>query len=150
MAVEENTDFEFDVTVNDVTTPYIITVPAGASSAKKIVAEEVWGTIKNDDGTTKEIPVPTFKVVEKDKEELMNNRVKIWGELDFLHAKLVEMFQNPNYNPEYTKVTDLSLEYEMVLAENAKERQTFPELQTVPKNADDGRLVAKYSFNCLV
>ncbi|MFQ6778228.1 MAG: M23 family metallopeptidase [Alphaproteobacteria bacterium] len=60
------------------------------------------------------------KLSDKDTEELMNERVKIWGELDFLHAKLVEMFQNPNYNPEYTKVTDLSLEYEMVLAENAE------------------------------
>lgn len=43
-----------------------------------------------------------------------------------------------------------NMKTEMVLAEDSKKRDTFPELKTVPANTDDGRLIAKYSFNCLV
>ncbi len=52
------------------------------------------------------------------KEELMNNRLKTWGELDFLRTRLTEMFTNDEHTAEYTKLSELSTEYELTRAEN--------------------------------
>lgn len=54
----------------------------------------------------------------KQKEELMNSRLKTWGELDFLRTRLTEMFTNDEYTAEYTKLSELSTEYELTRAEN--------------------------------
>lgn len=53
-----------------------------------------------------------------EKEELMNNRLKTWGELDFLRTRLTEMFTNEEYSAEYTKLSELSAEFELTRAEN--------------------------------
>ncbi|MBQ4070351.1 MAG: peptidoglycan DD-metalloendopeptidase family protein [Alphaproteobacteria bacterium] len=53
-----------------------------------------------------------------EKEKLMNRRIKTWGELDFLRARLAEMFSNEDFTPEYTKLSELSAEYELTRAEN--------------------------------
>ena len=53
-----------------------------------------------------------------DKEKLMNSRVKTWGELDFLRTRITEMFKDEDFSPEYTKLSDLSIEYELTRAEN--------------------------------
>ena len=58
------------------------------------------------------------KLTEAQKEELLNNRLKTWGELDFLRTRLTEMFTNTDYTPEYTKLAELSAEYEITRAEN--------------------------------
>ena len=58
------------------------------------------------------------KLTDAQKEELLNNRLKNWGELDFLRTRLTEMFTNADYAPEYTKMAELSVEYEIVRAEN--------------------------------
>ncbi len=58
------------------------------------------------------------KLTDAQKEELLNNRLKTWGELDFLRTRLTEMFTNADYAPEYTKMAELSAEYEIVRAEN--------------------------------
>lgn len=58
------------------------------------------------------------KLTDKQKEDLMNTRVKTWGELDFLHTRLTEMFTNDEYTAEYTKLSDLSIEFELTRAEN--------------------------------
>lgn len=58
------------------------------------------------------------KLTEAQKEELLNNRLKTWGELDFLRTRLTEMFTNEDYAPEYTKLAELSVEYEITRAEN--------------------------------
>ena len=58
------------------------------------------------------------KLTDKQKEELLNNRLKTWGELDFLRTRLTEMFTNSDYAPEYTKMAELSAEYEITRAEN--------------------------------
>ena len=48
----------------------------------------------------------------------MNSRVKTWGELDFLRTRLTEMFTNDDYTAEYTKLSELSAEFELTRAEN--------------------------------
>ncbi len=60
----------------------------------------------------------TKKLTDADREKLMDGRLKTWGELDFLRARLTEMFTNEDYAPEYTKLSELSAEYELTRAEN--------------------------------
>lgn len=61
-----------------------------------------------------------------EKEELMNSRLKTWGELDFLQTRLTEMLTNDEYTAEYTKMSELSAEFELTRAENdaLKKRNT--------------------------
>ncbi len=74
---------------------------------------------------TKELNVIDDKILNtKDladdkKEELMNSRLKTWAELDFLRTRIAEMFTD-EYTPEYTKLSELSIEYELTRAENAE------------------------------
>ncbi len=58
------------------------------------------------------------KLTDTQKEDLMNSRIKTWGELDFLRTRLTEMFTNEDYAAEYTKLSELSAEYELTRAEN--------------------------------
>ncbi len=53
-----------------------------------------------------------------EKEKLMNSRIKTWGELDFLRTRIVEMLRDEEFTPEYTKMSELSAEYELTHAEN--------------------------------
>ncbi len=62
----------------------------------------------------------TEKLSDAKKEELMNSRLKTWGELDFLRTRLGEMFANDEYTPEYAKLSELSVEYELTRAENTE------------------------------
>lgn len=50
--------------------------------------------------------------------ELMNNWLKALGELDFLRTLDQEMFTTEDYSPEYTKISELSAEFELTRAEN--------------------------------
>ncbi len=58
------------------------------------------------------------KLSDTEKEKLMNTRIKTWGELDFLRTRIVEMLGNEDFTPEYTKISELSAEYELTRAEN--------------------------------
>lgn len=58
------------------------------------------------------------KLSDTEKEKLMNSRIKTWGELDFLRTRLSEMFSDEEFTPEYTKLSELSAEYELTRAEN--------------------------------
>ena len=58
------------------------------------------------------------KLTDAQREELMNSRLKTWGELDFLHTRLTEMFTNEDYTSEYTQLSKLAAEYELTRAEN--------------------------------
>ena len=58
------------------------------------------------------------KLTDAQKEELLNSRLKTWGEMDFLRTRLTEMFTNAEYAPEYTKLAELAVEYELTRAEN--------------------------------
>lgn len=60
----------------------------------------------------------TKKLSDEQKETLINNKLKIWGELDFLRTRITEMFTNEDYKAEYTKLSELSIEYELTRAEN--------------------------------
>ena len=60
----------------------------------------------------------TKNLSEAKKEELINSRLKTWGELDFLRTRLTEMFTNDEYTAEYTKLSELSAEFELTRAEN--------------------------------
>ena len=55
---------------------------------------------------------------EGEKEKLMNTRIKTWGELDFLRTRITEMLRDEEFAPEYTKMSELSAEYELTRAEN--------------------------------
>lgn len=65
-----------------------------------------------------------------EKEELMNNRLKTWGELDFLRTRLGEIFSNEDYAAEYTKLSELSAELELTRAENNELKRRNNELAT--------------------
>lgn len=60
----------------------------------------------------------TKKLSDEKKEELMNSRIKTWGELDFLRTRITEMFTNEDYSAEYSKMSELSAEFELTRAEN--------------------------------
>ena len=63
------------------------------------------------------------KLSDTERESLTNSRVKIWGELDFLKTRVSEIFADREYDPEYTKIAELSVAYDMVQAENATIQQ---------------------------
>lgn len=58
------------------------------------------------------------KLSDVEREKLTNSRVKIWGELDFLKTRVSELLSDRDYNPEFLKIADLSVAYDMVRAEN--------------------------------
>jgi len=60
----------------------------------------------------------TKKTTEKDKESLLNSKSKINGELDFLQTRIVEMMGDENYIPEFDKMSELAVEFELVRNEN--------------------------------
>jgi len=79
----------------------------------------------------------TKKLSDAQKEQLMNSRLKTWGELDFLHTRLNDMFANENYVPEYTKTSELSAEYELMRAQNDElQKRNAQILETMRAIAD--------------
>lgn len=74
------------------------------------------------------------KLTDKQKEDLINERLKTWGELDFLKTRITEMFTDEEYAPEYTKLSDLAIEYELTRAENIEiKKRDIEILETVSK-----------------
>lgn len=77
------------------------------------------------------------KLTDAQKEDLINDRLKTWGELDFLKTRITEMFTDEDYAPEYTKISDLAIEYELTRAENAEiKKRDIEILETVSKVLD--------------
>ena len=58
------------------------------------------------------------KLSDADKETLLNTKSKIAGELDFLQTRIAEMMGDENYAPEFDKISDISVEFELVRNEN--------------------------------
>lgn len=58
------------------------------------------------------------KISDSEKENLLNNKSKIIGELDFLQNRISEMMADENYTPEFDKVSEISVEFELVRNEN--------------------------------
>ncbi len=74
------------------------------------------------------------KLTDAQKEDLINERLKTWGELDFLKTRITEMFTNEDYAPEYSKISDLAIEYELTRAENIEiKKRDIEILETVSK-----------------
>ena len=63
------------------------------------------------------------KLSDSERENLTNNRVKIWGEMDFLKTRISEMMADRDYSPEFEKMADLSVAYDMIRAENETVKQ---------------------------
>ena len=63
------------------------------------------------------------KISEKDKENLLNAKSKILGELDFLHIRVSEMMDDEKYVPEFDKISEMSLELELLRNENITIKQ---------------------------
>ena len=87
------------------------------------------------------------KLTDAQKEELLNSRLKTWGEMDFLRTRLTEMFTNAEYAPEYTKLAELAVEYELTRAENISLRN---QSEQIAKNVNqiataDAQIVAAVS-----
>ncbi len=74
------------------------------------------------------------KLTDAQKEDLINERLKTWGELDFLKTRITEMFTDEDYAPEYSKISDLAIEYELTRAENIEiKKRDIEILETVSK-----------------
>lgn len=74
------------------------------------------------------------KLTDAQKEDLINERLKTWGELDFLKTRITEMFTDADYAPEYSKISDLAIEYELTRAENIEiKKRDIEILETVSK-----------------
>lgn len=105
--------------------------------------------LKKFNQLTKELNVIDDKIVNADKltdaqkESLINEKSKIWGELDFLRTRLTEMFTNEDYRAEYTKLSELSTEYELTKLENEelkkKNAQLLESMQQV--SSADNKIV---------
>ncbi len=80
------------------------------------------------------------KLSDVEREKLTNSRVKIWGELDFLKTRVAEIFAARDYNPEFLKIADLSVAYDMVRAENEtikNQNETLIENMHIVSEADN-------------
>lgn len=58
------------------------------------------------------------KLSDAEKDSLMKQRTNTWGELDFLQTRLVDIFTDIDYRPEFARMSELSAEYEITRAEN--------------------------------
>ena len=79
---------------------------------------------------------------EGEREKLMNSRIKTWGELDFLRTRIVEMLRDEEFTPEYTKMSELSAEYELTRAENEElKKRNAQMVETVVQIADADNVI---------
>ncbi len=82
------------------------------------------------------------KLKDSEKEKLMNSRIKTWGELDFLRTRIVEMLGNEDFEPEYTKLSELSAEYELTRAENEElKRRNNQIIESMAQIADADNII---------
>ncbi len=82
------------------------------------------------------------KLKDTEKEKLMNSRIKTWGELDFLRTRIVEMLGNEDFEPEFTKLSELSAEYELTRAENEElKRRNSHIIESMAQIADADNII---------
>ncbi|MBE6461040.1 MAG: hypothetical protein E7007_04020 [Alphaproteobacteria bacterium] len=76
------------------------------------------------------------------REKLMNSRIKTWGELDFLRTRIVEMLRDEEFTPEYTKISELSAEYELTRAENEElKKRNAQMVEAITQIADADNII---------
>ena len=59
----------------------------------------------------------------QEKEDILNTKSKLIGELDFLYIRIASMMNNADYTPEFDKMSELLLELEMIRNENDSLKQ---------------------------
>lgn len=85
------------------------------------------------------------KLSDSEKENLLNTKSKISGELDFLQTRIVEMMNDENYSPEFDKVSELALEFELVRNENDVLKQKHQQItETANEISDADRQIVEY------
>lgn len=77
------------------------------------------------------------KISENEKEALLNSKSKIIGELDFLQTRITDMMSDENYTPEFDKMSEMSLEYELVRNENDTLKQKHQQLIEISREMFD-------------
>ena len=81
---------------------------------------------------------------DSEREKLMNTRIKTWGELDFLRTRIVEMLRDEEFTPEYTKLSELSAEYELTRAENEElKRRNAQIVESMASIADADNVIVE-------
>jgi murein DD-endopeptidase MepM/ murein hydrolase activator NlpD len=60
----------------------------------------------------------TRKLSDAEKDSLMKKRLNTWGELDFLQTRVSNTFADVDYVPEFKKISELSVEYDLIRDEN--------------------------------
>lgn len=68
------------------------------------------------------------KLSDGEKENLLNTKSKIIGELDFLQTRIAEMMNDENYTPEFDKMSEILLEFELVRGENDTLKQNHQQI----------------------
>lgn len=58
------------------------------------------------------------KLEQSEKDALIKARLNTWGELDFLQKRLAAAFSDNEYSAEFEKLSDLSIEYDMIRNQN--------------------------------
>lgn len=68
------------------------------------------------------------KMSDTEKENLLNTRSKTIGELDFLQNRITEMMSDENYTPEFDKMSEMTLDFELVRSENDTLKQKHQQI----------------------
>lgn len=80
------------------------------------------------------------KLSDSDRENLTNSRVKIWGELEFLKTRVSDLLTDRDYSPEFIKMAELSMAYEIAQNENTtlkQQHETIMETMATVSDADN-------------
>ena len=68
------------------------------------------------------------KLSDSEKENLLNSRSKTIGELDFLQTRIEKIMTDENYNPEFDKISEIVLDFELVRNENNTLKQKHQQI----------------------
>ena len=68
------------------------------------------------------------KMSDAEKEDMLNTRSKIIGELDFLQTRIIEMMSDENYMPEFDKMSEMVLDFELIRSENDTLKQQHQQI----------------------
>jgi len=77
------------------------------------------------------------KLTPAEADALLKKRLNTWAQLDFLQAKLSEIFTNARYEPEITKMSDLSLNYDLTNEENKQLRAQNAQMESAMQKIYD-------------
>ena len=87
------------------------------------------------------------KLSDKDKENLLNNKSKIIGELDFLQGRIADMMNEEEHVAEFDKISEISVDFELLRNENELLKQQHTKiLESMEEiNAADDTIVKAVS-----